>query len=199
MSRMMPVVALVCSAGGLDAVTRIVAGLPRDFPAAVVVLRHQDPLARDCLARLLGTRTVLPVTTACDGDRLVPGQVFVAPVGHHTLVTTDNTLTLIVSGARPPYRPSADLLLATLAVATGPRAVAVVLSGYGNDGATGASAVHHLGGTVIASDEASSAVFSMPYATITRDQTIDHVVPVADIAALLTKLVAWEPAITTDR
>ncbi|HEY7596186.1 MAG TPA: chemotaxis protein CheB, partial [Actinophytocola sp.] len=141
--------------------------------------------------RILAQRTVLPVTTARDGDRLVAGRVFVAPAGYHTLVVNNGALALIVSGDRPPYRPSADLLLTTMAVAAGPRAIAVVLSGYGIDGATGATAVHHLGGAVIASDKSSSAVFSMPYATINRDEIIDHVVPVGGIAALLVRLVAW--------
>ncbi|TDO39654.1 chemotaxis protein CheB [Paractinoplanes brasiliensis] len=190
-----PVVAMVCSTGGLDAVTRILGSLPRDFPASVIVLRHHDPQARNRLASILQRHTVLPVSAACDEDHLVAGRVFVAPTGYHTLVTSDDRLTLIVSGDRPPYRPSADLLLVSLAVSVGPRAIAVVLSGYGIDGATGATAVHRLGGVVIASDKASSAVFTMPYATITRDEIINYVMPVDDIAALLIRLVADAPAL----
>jgi two-component system chemotaxis response regulator CheB len=96
---------------------------------------------------------------------------------------------LIESGALPPYRPSADLLLTTLAVAAGPRVIAVVLTGRGNDGATGATAVHRFGGAVIASTAASSAHSSMPQATIERDHAINHVLPLDDAAGLLLALV----------
>ncbi|WP_130513570.1 chemotaxis protein CheB [Krasilnikovia cinnamomea] len=183
-----PVVALVCSAGGLEPLCEILADLPRRFPAAVIVLRHQSPTAADRMAPILRARTALRVKTAADGDALVPGRVLVAPAGNHTLVSPDGMITLIDSGERPPYRPSADLLLTTLAMAAGPRAIAVVLSGYGNDGATGASVIHRLGGVVIASDAATSPVFAMPQAAIERDAVVDHVVPVGAIAALLQSL-----------
>lgn len=182
------VVALVCSTGGLDAIMRILARLPADLPAAVIVLRNHSPNASNRLAQILGPRTVLPVAAARDGESLRAGTVLVAPAGYHTLVTAEHKIALIVSGERPPYRPSADLLLTSMAISLGPRAVAVVLSGYGNDGATGATAVHHLGGTVIASDEATSTVFAMPFATISRDEIIDDVVGVDDIPALVTRM-----------
>jgi hypothetical protein len=92
---------------------------------------------------------------------------------------------LIASGASPPSRPSADLLLATLATVCGPRATAVVLSGGGHDGATGATAVHDFGGTVLASSELTSQYFSMPRAAIERGSVIDGIVPLGELAALL--------------
>jgi two-component system chemotaxis response regulator CheB len=184
----LPVVALVCSSGGFDAIARILGTLSDEFAAAVLVLRHHDPHARNQLAQILQRKTHLPVATARDGDRLHAGHVLVAPAGYHTLVAADDTIALIKSGDRPPYRPSADLLLTSLAVKAGPRAIAVVLSGYGNDGATGATAVHRFGGVVIASDQATSTVFAMPYATISRDEIIDHIEPVDEIGPLLTKI-----------
>jgi two-component system, chemotaxis family, protein-glutamate methylesterase/glutaminase len=187
--RPVSVVGLVLSTGGLEALKRILSQLPGTLPAAVIVLRHQAPRVGDLLAPLLRGSTRLRVTTARDGERIRPGQVFVVPAGHHTLVTPEGRLAVILSGGWPPYRPSADLLLTSMALSVGRRAVAVVLSGYGNDGATGATAVHHLGGVVVASDRATSTVFAMPSATIERDKIIDHVVPVDDIAPLLTKVV----------
>lgn len=183
-----PVVALVCSTGGLDALTRVLAPLPADFPGAVLVLQHIDPDAHSSLKAILARRTALAVADVSEGVELSPGHVLVAPPGSHTLVTGQGTVALIESGPRPPYRPSADLLLASLALAVGPRAVAVVLSGHGIDGATGATAVHHFGGLVIASDEASSTEFSMPGATIGRDTILDYAVALDDIAALLVTL-----------
>jgi two-component system chemotaxis response regulator CheB len=114
--------------------------------------------------------------------------VVVAPPGKHVLIAAGPMVRLIASGASPPSRPSADLLLATLATACGPSATAVVLSGGGHDGATGATAVHDFGGTVLASSELTSEYFSMPQATIERGATIDRIVPLGDIAALLVSI-----------
>jgi two-component system chemotaxis response regulator CheB len=200
-----PVVALVCSAGGLPALQRVLAPLPPDFPAALVVLQHQRPDHRSLLAPLLARSCRLPVRDARNGDPLSAGTVLVVPPGSHALATTQNTLVLIASDGPPPYRPSADLLLASLAVTAGPRVVAVVLSGGGTDGATGAVAVHDLGGTVIAADRASSAVFGMPAAAIGRDDAVHHVLPVDEIPGLLTALLAEagtpedRAAVTADR
>jgi two-component system chemotaxis response regulator CheB len=185
-----PVVALVCSAGGLDAIARILASLPADLPAAIIALRHTDPAAQNRLPTVLQRHTKLPVAKAIDGHRLEAGHVYTAPAGFHTLVTSDFRTSLIASGERPPYRPSADLLLTSMALAAGTHAIGVILSGHGNDGATGATAIHHHGGLVIASDAATSTVFAMPSATINRDEIIDEILPVDEIASRLIGMVA---------
>ena len=184
------VIALVASAGGLAAVSEVLAGLPADLNAAVVVLIHQQPGRESALAEVLRRRSTLPVETAQDETALRAGIVVVAPPGKHVLIAPGPTLSLIVSGAAPPSRPSADLLLATLATACGRRATAVVLSGGGHDGATGATAVHHFGGRVLASSEPTSEHFSMPLATIGRDAVTDRIVALNDIAGLLASTVA---------
>lgn len=189
-----PIVALSCSAGGLDALTRVLAPLPADLPAAVLVLQHMPPDVSSNLPAILARATVLPVQWAGDGDPLRPGCVLVAPAGQHTLITSGQAIALIPSGPVPPYRPSADLLLTTLALAVGRRAVAVVLSGEGQDAATGATAVHRFGGTVIVSSPGTSARTAMPRATMIRDDVTDQVVPLDDVAALLLAL-ATAPAI----
>jgi two-component system chemotaxis response regulator CheB len=140
------------------------------------------------LPAILGRSTDMPVSWAEDGDVLTPGCVLVAPPGQHTLVTKDEAIALIPSGSVPPYRPSADLLLTTLALSVGRRAIAVVLSGEGQDAATGATAVHHFGGTVIVSSMETSARPAMPRATMLRDSVTDHVVPLEDLAGFLLAL-----------
>jgi two-component system, chemotaxis family, protein-glutamate methylesterase/glutaminase len=160
-----PIVALVASAGGLQALSTVLAGLTAGLPANVLALLHIAPDCESVLPSILGRVSALDVRAAADGDQLTPGRVLVAPAGRHMLVTCDRRIALIVSGAFPPSRPSADLLLTTLATATGPRAIAVVLSGGGHDGATGATAVHRFGGTVVATNEATSTSFAMPAAT----------------------------------
>lgn len=184
------VIALVGSAGGLQAVSTVMDGLPEDLGAAVLVLIHQAPDRRSALVHLLQGHSRLPVVAADDGADLQAGTVYVAPPGKHVLVTSGPGLALIASGDVPPSRPSADLLLATLATACGARATAVVLSGGGHDGATGAAAVHRCGGIVLASSEATSINFSMPRATIERGDTTDHVVALDELAPLLASLVA---------
>lgn len=182
------VIGLVSSAGGLDALTRVLAPLPGDFPAAIVGLQHSMPDRASHLAEILQRRSRLTVLVAKEGSHLSPCCVFIAPPGKHTLMRMDGTLGLVLSGSYPPSRPSADLLLTSLALCAGPRAIAVVLSGHGTDGATGATAIHDFGGVVIAADEASSQEFSMPKATIGRDSAVDYVVHVDEIAKLLEDL-----------
>ena len=183
-----PIVALVCSAGGLNALMTVLGPLPEGLPAAVVVLQHMPPDRQSELPAILKRVTALPVSWAEDGVALEPGCVLAAPPGHHTLVTKDETIALIQSGPAPPYRPSADLLLTTLALAVRRRAIAVVLSGEGQDAATGATAVHRFGGTVIVSSPETSERTAMPRATMIRDGITDHVTPLDDLAGLLVAL-----------
>jgi two-component system chemotaxis response regulator CheB len=174
----------------VDALSRVLSGLPAELPASVIVLLHSSPDRESELPGILSRVTALGVEAARDGDELALGRVLVAPAGRHLLVTSELRVALITSGAFPPSRPSADLLLTTLAVAARGRVIAVVLSGKGHDGATGASAVHRFGGRVLASDEASSQSFAMPSATIERDGAIDHVVALDALADRLVQLIA---------
>jgi two-component system chemotaxis response regulator CheB len=184
-----PVIALVSSVGGLDALGRVLKTLPAQLPASVVALQHTDPARASQLAELLNREGPLPAFEARDGASLTPGAVIVAPSGFHTLIGRDRTVALVRSGRRPPNRPSADLLLTSLAVAVGSDAIAVVLTGLGHDGAAGATAIKRLGGTLIASSVATSQEPSMPEATIDTGQ-VDHVLPLDDIGAALTTLVS---------
>ena len=186
-------IAVVASAGGVEAVSAVLEGLPGDLDAAVVVAIHQRPDHANRLVEVLARRSVLPVLAAEHGQPLSRGLIVVAGPGEHVLLTPGPAIATIVAGAVPPSRPSADLLLTTLAIACGRRATAVVLSGAGHDGATGATAIHSFGGTVLASDEASSQHFSMPWATIQRDGAIDHVVPLAEMAGLLASIADAHP------
>jgi two-component system chemotaxis response regulator CheB len=183
------VVALVASAGGLAAISTVLAGLPPEFPGAVIALQHLSPEHPSLLAKILQGSSALPVEAAQDGDLLVGGRVLVAPPGLHTLVTSELRVSLVRSGAFPPSRPSADLLLTTLAIACGPSAIAVVMTGGGQDGATGATVIHKHGGTVLATDQATSQMFSMPSATIERGSIHPTVVALDEMADAIARLV----------
>jgi two-component system chemotaxis response regulator CheB len=190
------VVALIASAGGLDAFTDILAQLPGDLPAAILIAQHTNPRRDHHLAAILDKRTELTVRDAENGQQITVGTVLVAPARHHLLVTPEQRVALIECGAYPPSRPSGDLLLATLATAVGRRAVAVVLTGAGHDAATGATAIHHFGGFVITSDARTSQHFSMPHATINRDDAVDLVLPLDKIGDTIHQL-ATTPTIGT--
>jgi two-component system, chemotaxis family, protein-glutamate methylesterase/glutaminase len=183
------VVALVSSVGGLDALSRVLKVLPAQLPACVVALQHTDPSRASQLAPILDRVSRLPVAEARDGVTLSPGCVLVAPSGFHTLIAGDRTVALVRVGERPPSRPSADLLLTSLAVAIGRDAIAVVLTGFGHDGAAGATAIKRLGGVLIASTTATSYEPSMPEAAINTG-VVDHVLPLDDIGTALVDLVA---------
>ena len=184
------VVGLVASAGGLDALGQVLVPLPAGFPAAVVALQHIRPEHPSRLAEILDRRTALCVQPAHDGHRLRAGLVLVAPPGRHTLVCPDHTVALIDSGQTPPSRPSADLLLTSMALSCRERVVAVVLSGAGHDGTAGAAAVKRMGGLVIAQDQATSREFGMPGSAIAFDEVVDRVLALGRIGPTLKELVS---------
>lgn len=189
-----PVVALVSSAGGVDATVEVLGDLPAELPCSVIVLQHKPPRFESRLHEVLSRMTDRPVGLAVDGGLLHPGAVVVAPPGCHTLVTPQRQVSLIMSGDLPPARPSADLLLTSMALSLGSEAVAVIMSGSGHDGATGATAVHKHGGVVLATDAETSRHFSMPRAAIERDAIVHQVVPTPEVATRLRELVLGWPS-----
>jgi two-component system chemotaxis response regulator CheB len=182
------VVALAASAGGLSALSEVLAPLPSDFRAAIVLVQHLDPKHRSMMAEILGRRTSLTVRQAGDGDRISPGGVWVAPPAHHMLVNGDGTLSLTRTELVHFVRPSADLMFDSMAAGYRDRAIAVVLTGTGFDGEMGVRAVKKMGGTVIAQDRATSEYFGMPGAAI-KTGCVDLILPLQDIAPTLIKLV----------
>ena len=181
------IVALASSAGGLAALTSVLSGLPRAFPAAVVLVQHLDPRHRSLLADMLGRSTELRVKMAEEGDRLTGGSVFIAPPNYHLLVDAGGSLSLSQSELIHFLRPSADILFESVAASFPARAIAVVLSGTGSDGARGVQAIKKTGGTVIAQDQDTSEFFGMPSAAIATG-SVDIVLPLALIAPALVRL-----------
>lgn len=185
--RPFPVLALVSSTGGLDALVRVLRPLPGDFPAAVIAMQHTDPTHPSELARILDRQTALRVRPAVTGAELRPGEVLVPPPGSHLLVGRDDRVHLIPTGLLPPARPSADLLLCTLAVALGDRAVAVVLTGSGHDASLGVQAITQFGGACFMQDEESSVQYGMPSAASAAGD-YGAPLPLDEISAVLISL-----------
>jgi two-component system, chemotaxis family, protein-glutamate methylesterase/glutaminase len=128
------VVALAASAGGLAALSTILAALPTDFPAAVAIVQHRAVQEPFQLPEVLSRRTGLRLEPAREGTILRPATVFVAPPDWHLLVNGDGTLSLSRLEKVRFVRPSADRLFESLASSFGERAIAVVLTGFGSDG-----------------------------------------------------------------
>jgi two-component system chemotaxis response regulator CheB len=183
------VIGVAASAGGLAALSALLQALPAGFPAAVLVVQHLDPRHKSLLADILQRRSGLTVRQARGGERLAPGDIYLAPPDHHLLVDAGGTLSLSTAERVRHVRPSADLLFAALAESFGPRAVAVVLSGSGRDGADGVLAVKRAGGTVIVQDVATSEFTGMPEAAIASGAA-DRVLPLPEIGAALVELAA---------
>ncbi|WP_250122784.1 chemotaxis protein CheB [Chroococcidiopsis sp. CCMEE 29] len=181
-------VAICASAGGLNALSQVLSGLPADFPVAITVVQHLSSQFPSLLAEILSRRIKVRVKQAESGDLLLPGTVFVAPSDQHLLVNLDSTLSLSHSELVHFVRPSADLLFESAAASFEQQAIAVILTGKGSDGAMGVRAIKKMGGTVIAQDQATSEFFGMPEAAINTG-VVDLVVPLNEIAATLVNLV----------
>ncbi len=157
-----PVVAIASSLGGPKALGVLLAGLPRTFPAPVCICQHITRGFADDLARWLTFETGQTVREASDGERLEPGLVYVAPSEVHFTVTASATVKLEPGPAVGGFLPSCDVLLKSAAAAFGSRAIGVVLTGMGRDGARGLKEIRARGGHTIAQDEASCVVWGMP-------------------------------------
>ena len=189
-------VAVGASAGGVEALKTLVAGLPADLPATVLVALHLPVDSRSYLPEILQRRSSLQVVLAEDGLPVVPGQVVVAHPDAHLLVVDDR----IVLGRGPREngsRPSHDAMLRAAALARGPRAVGVVLTGLLDDGAAGLGVLSRYGGACLVQDPDDAEFASMPRAALAAVPTA-RAVPLAALAAEVTTLVKQQPAGTPD-
>jgi two-component system, chemotaxis family, protein-glutamate methylesterase/glutaminase len=187
--RRFEIVTVASSAGGVTALQVLLAGLPGRFPVPVVVVQHLDPRHETELDEVLERQGELPVKVAENGEQARPGTVYIAPADQDLAVGPDGTFA--------PRRhdqfvhPAANPVLEAAAQAYGPAVIACVLTGFGEDGAKGVQAVKASGGTVIVEEPASAKVRGMPDAAVAAVDA-DHVLPVADIAPVLCRLVQGE-------
>jgi two-component system chemotaxis response regulator CheB len=182
------IVAFAASAGGVNALMKVLEDLPADFPAAVVIVQHLDPRHRSLMADIMSRHCKLRVKQAVAGEAIEVGTVYIAPPNRHLLVSPDKTLSLTESQLVHFVRPSADLLLESVATTYRERAIAVVLTGTGSDGAMGVTAVKDVGGTVLAQDPESAEFPGMPHAAVATG-CVDFALPLEEIAGALVELV----------
>jgi two-component system, chemotaxis family, protein-glutamate methylesterase/glutaminase len=184
-----PIVAIAASLGGPKALAEVLADLPHDFPAPVVICQHITPGFSDDLARWLAQETGHRVHEAADGQRLVKSEFFIAPSHLHMVVNPSGIMRLEDNPPIGGFKPSCDLLLRSVAQSFAKRAIGVVLTGMGRDGARGLEEIRKAGGHTIAQDRASSVVFGMPGEAVAIGAA-ELVLPLDEIGAQLSRWVS---------
>jgi two-component system chemotaxis response regulator CheB len=188
------IIVIGASAGGVEALQTLVASLPSNFPAAVLVVRHIGP--RTCsLPIVLSRYARLPVRHAVDGELVTQPAILVAPPDRHLMLRDRDPLQLTLSrGARENYtRPAIDPLFRSAAEIYGPRVIGVLLTGYLDDGAAGLKAIKACGGIAIAQDPNDAYAPDMP-ANALLQVAVDYTLPLEAIGQVLTQLASAPPA-----
>lgn len=178
------VVAIATSTGGPPALQSIIPRLPRELASAILVVQHMPLGFTRSLAERLAARSTLPVREAEEGDPVQPGQVLIAPAGLHMRVRKRGSAVKIVLDEEPRaalHRPSADVLMASVAKVYGPRSLGVLLTGMGSDGVEGLRAIQAAGGRTLAESEESCVIYGMPKAAVEAG-VVERTVPLERMA-----------------
>lgn len=182
------VVAVAASTGGPAALHRLLCDLPGDFPAPILAVQHIATGFIDGFANWLNSASAFRVKPAQDREPLVPGTVYLAPDDRQLGVSGRGLIALSDAPAVGGFRPSATHLFESVARDFGASALAVILTGMGEDGVAGLRSVRQAGGRVIAQDERTSVVYGMPGAAVEAGLA-DAVLPIEAIAARLIAMV----------
>jgi two-component system chemotaxis response regulator CheB len=188
------VVVFVAAEGGLAALSRILPALPLSFPAAVIVVQKLNTASASNLTEAtLDRPTTLSIKYPEAEEPIHPGRIYVASTEAHLLVNPNSTFSLVQAAFVDWARPSADLLLQSVAATFKQRAIAVILSGTGKDGLMGIQAIHQMGGSVIVQAENTCEFPELPHAAI-QTQAVDHILPLSKITLHLIRQVRVDAA-----
>ncbi|MDD4953072.1 MAG: chemotaxis response regulator protein-glutamate methylesterase [Desulfovibrionaceae bacterium] len=181
------VVAIGVSTGGPPAVQKVLSALPEDFPAGILIAQHMPRAFTGPFAKRLDGVCKIGVKEAESGERFKPGQAYVSPGGRHiSICQRSSRLEVDVSDSPSDalYRPSANVLLKSLAQSLGRRSLGVIMTGMGSDGAEGAGELKKNGGRIIAQSDSTCVVYGMPRAVVEAGIT-DAVVDIEDMAGAI--------------
>jgi two-component system chemotaxis response regulator CheB len=185
------IVVVGASAGGIEALRELFAGLPPNFGAPVFVVLHLPAEAGSMLPEILSRAGPLPAVNPQDGDPILPGRVYVAPPDQHLLLEPGR-VRLQRGPKEHRHRPAVDPLFRTAARAYGDRVVGVILTGALDDGTAGLLEIKKAGGLAVVQDPAGAVAPGMPRSALANVE-VDHKLRLREIAPLLTRIVA-EPA-----
>jgi two-component system chemotaxis response regulator CheB len=181
-----PVILLGASAGGVEALKLVVAGLPATLPATILVVLHLAPSGPSVLPQILDRQSDLSVVVAQDGLRTAPGVIYVCPPDRH-LELSGRTLRLTTHPPQDHHRPSIDRLFTSAAESLGTQAIGVVLSGCLDDGSLGLAAIAAHGGLALVQDPDSADYPDMPAAALLAVPQAERL-PLEDLPAALIRL-----------
>ena len=180
------VVGVGASAGGLEALSQLLEGLPGDTGMGFVLLQHLDPTHPSLLTHLLSDKTSMAIAEAADGDRVAADRIYVIPPGVDVVID-DGRLRLTPRRQTPGVHLPIDGFLRSLAADQGERAIGVILSGAASDGAQGLAAVKSEGGVTFAQEPSTAEYPSMP-ATAIDARAVDFVLPPGEMGRELARL-----------
>ena len=183
-----PIVVVASSTGGPATLMKFVPEFPADFPGAIIVVQHMPGNFTAQFSKQLAEVSEIKVKEAEAGEIVVPSQLYVCPGSHHLRVSTTGRIVLDDGPRISGYKPCADLTLESAVAYCGANAVAVVLTGMGNDGSKGVQMVNAAGGHVIAQDESTAVIFGMPQEAI-KTGAVHQVLPIDAIYAAIEKRV----------
>lgn len=172
------------SAGGLNALTRVLEKLPADFPVPVIVVQHRAKDDRSLLEEVVQQRCKVYVKQADEKEAAKQGIVYFAPPDYHLLIERDGTFSLTHDSPVNFSRPSIDILFETAAEVFKNKLLGIILTGANQDGAEGMEMIRQNGGTTIAQDPNTAEYPEMPRAAI-KTGSIQHVMPLDDISRFL--------------
>ena len=180
------IIVIGASAGGVEALPRLLGSLPAELAASVFVVLHVPPQGPGLLPEIVRHRAALTVAHAVNGDKLRQGHIYVAPPDYH--LQLDGAHVRVTRGPRENFhRPSIDALFRSAAESYGPRVAGVVLTGYLDDGTAGLHSVKYHGGVAIVQDPKDALVPSMPQSAL-RNVKVNHCVALDEIGPLLVRL-----------
>ena len=177
-------VAIGASAGGPGALATVLEGLPKDFKAALVIIQHIDEMFVNGMADWLNHHSLIPVRLAKEGDRLEAGVALLAAAGEHLVLKNSHRLGYTSEPRHSVYKPSIDVFFSSVRKHSDGKAVGVILTGMGADGARGLKELRDKGYYTIAQDQATSTVYGMPKVAATLGAAVD-ILPLQAIAPKL--------------
>lgn len=186
------IVAIGSSTGGPQALQHVLSSIPDDINASILIVQHIAPGFTDGLVEWLGSSCSLDIMMPKSGHMIEPGQILVAPEGRHMIVTPGGQIRLVDQNYPNPHKPSVNVLLDSVAEAYAQKAIGVIMTGMGNDGALGIKAIHDEGGHTIAQDSETSAIFGMAKEAI-KMGGVDDVVPLPKIAETILRHIFRKP------
>lgn len=185
------VIVVGVSAGGMDALTRLVAQLPLGFAASVFIVQHMASDATgDALLRTLGKHCALPCSRAQDGEQFETGHVYLSPPDHHMMIG-EGKIQITKGTHENRSRPAIDPLFRSAAISYRNRVIGVLLTGYLDDGTAGLMAIKRCGGICVVQDPADAAYPDMPQNALDQVE-VDHCLPLSEMGALFSRLLQRE-------